>query len=176
MSIEDRLLALEQRLADLEGGTAGTTAQPRDTSAPHHSAAVTSEDPYWALNGLRDRLESEAGAVVWTGTVHTGAGPVAWQMSREAEELLEPEDTESLAASLAALGHPVRIDLALAVVRGTGKLSDLAAELGLASTGQLYHHVKALTAAGWLRPGSRGFVTVPPERVIPLLVILGASR
>lgn len=171
MPYDDRLDALEKRIATLEAAVAGgpEPAAASLSSAPDH-------DAYWALTGLRERLESGAGAVLWTGMVQTGAGPVSWQMSRGVEELLDPEDSEGAAASLAALGHSVRVELALAVVRGTGKLTDLAEELGLASTGQLYHHVKALTAAGWLRPGTRGFVTVPPERVVPLLVILGASR
>lgn len=176
MSIEERLQALEERLAALEAAPPGGHEAARGAAVTHQGTEATHEDAYWALNGLRERLGPGVGAVLWTGTAQTGAGPVSWQMSRAAEELLEPEDTELAAASLAALGHPVRVDLTLAVVRGTGKLTELAAELGLASTGQLYHHIKALTAAGWLRPAARGFVTVPPERVIPLLVILGASR
>lgn len=176
MCIDDRLAALEKRLATLETAVADAHGPVPAAAIPSPSDAPDHDDAYWALTGLRKRLDPGAGAVLWTGMVQTGAGPVSWQMSRAVEELLEPEDSEGAAASLAALGHPVRVELALAVVRGTGKLTDLAEELGLASTGQLYHHVKALTAAGWLRPGTRGFVTVPPERVIPLLVILGASR
>lgn len=174
MTIDGRLRALEERVAALEDGATRPSATER--SGPGGDVAGAPEDPYWALTGLRARLDPGRGAVLWTGMTETGAGPVSWQMSRSTEELLDPEDSELSAASLAALGHPVRIDLALAAVRGTGKLTELAEELGLASTGQLYHHIKALTAAGWLRSGARGYVTVPPERVIPLLVILGASR
>ena len=53
--------------------------------------------------------------------------------------------------------------------------ADLADTPGLGSTGQIYHHLRQLVGAGWLRATTRGRHEVPPERLVPLLVILGAS-
>ena len=55
----------------------------------------------------------------------------------------------------------------------------LPAEALLASddgtSGQIYHHIRTLTAAGWLRSSGRGQVQVPSDRVVPLLVALATA-
>lgn len=160
MSIDERLARLEERVAALE-------------ETPASPGSSTSD--FWVLEGLRPAAEGTEGIVLWAGVVDTAAGPVEWQMGRPAAELVDPEHVEDFAERLAALGHPVRLALVLAVVRGTTKVTDLAEQLESASTGQIYHHIKALTAAGWLRQAARGHVAVPAERVVPLLVAVGVS-
>lgn len=160
MTIEERLAAVERRLEALE-----------DRPAP----AAPAGSELWVLDGLRSRAEGTGGAVIWAGTVQTGSGPVDWQMARMAEELLHADDLGDAADRLAALGHPVRLALLVAVINGTTKVTDLADHLELASTGQIYHHIKALGAAGWLRQASRGHVAVPPERVVPILIAMGVT-
>ncbi|MFD1860667.1 ArsR family transcriptional regulator [Aeromicrobium camelliae] len=160
MSIEERLARLEERVAALE-----------ETPVPSGLSA----GDFWVLEGLRPAAQGNEGVVVWAGVVETGAGPVEWQMGRPVADLIDPGHLDDFAERLAALGHPVRLALVLAVVRGTTKVTDLAEQLELASTGQIYHHIKALTAAGWLRQAARGHVTVPAERVVPLLVAVGVS-
>lgn len=160
MSVEERLSALEERVTALE-----------DRPASRPSTA-----DFWVLEGLRPMAEGTDGVVLWAGIVQTPEGPVEWQLGRGADELLNPEHVEETAEGLAALGHPVRLALVLAVVNGTTKVTDLAESLESASTGQVYHHIKTLTAAGWLRQTARGHVGVPAERVVPLLVAVGVSR
>ena len=84
-------------------------------------------------------------------------------------------DVESAAGRLAALGHPVRLRLLLAVLRGATGPAELAEEPGIGTSGQIYHHIRTLTAAGWLRASGRGQVQVPAERVVPLLVALATT-
>ncbi|RLV55820.1 ArsR family transcriptional regulator [Aeromicrobium phragmitis] len=160
MLMEERIARLEERVAALEEAPA----------APGPSAG-----DFWVLDGLRPAAEGNDGVVVWAGIVETGMGPAEWQMGRPVAELIDPDRVDAFADRLAALGHPVRLSLVLAVLRGTTKVTDLAEQLALASTGQIYHHLKALTAAGWLRQAARGHVTVPAERVVPLLVAVGVS-
>jgi len=62
------------------------------------------------------------------------------------------------------------------VLTGLHTTAELAALDGLGTTGQLYHHLRQLQAAGWLRSTGRGRYDVPPTRVIPLLVILTAAQ
>ncbi len=62
------------------------------------------------------------------------------------------------------------------MLRGSRSAADLQAVEGIESTGQLYHHVRQLVAAGWLRTAARAQYTVPPERVVPLLVIMACAQ
>ena len=63
----------------------------------------------------------------------------------------------------------------LAVLRGATGPAELAEEPGIGTSGQIYHHIRTLTAAGWLRASGRGQVQVPAERVVPLLVALATT-
>jgi hypothetical protein len=157
-----RMNDLERRLAALE------------TSEP--ATRDRAPDRFWVLDGLRPQLDG-SGAVVYGGVVTTPAGPVEWQYGHTADDLLDegPDELQATASRLAALGHPARLAILVAVLRGRDRVSELADVLELGTSGQVYHHVKALTAAGWLRPATRGRVAVPPERVVPLLVALGVT-
>jgi len=129
---------------------------------------------FWVLDGLRAQGDE---GVVFAGDVDTAAGPVAWQYGLPTEALTAPDEGSLDAASgrLAALGHPVRLRLLLAVLRGTTSPAELAEAPGSGTSGQIYHHIRTLTAAGWLRSSGRGQVQVPAERVVPLLVALATT-
>ncbi|TPW70046.1 winged helix-turn-helix transcriptional regulator [Schumannella sp. 10F1B-5-1] len=180
--LERRLAAVEALLAD--GGSRASIGDPATT--PAGSSASASDDRFWILDGVKRRLtgagvdagetpiEAERGAVVFAGAVSTARGPVEWQYGQTAEALLE-RDWEPFAAVLAALGHPVRLELLRAAVDGPLDTHELTERAELGSTGQLYHHLTPLVAQGWLVQSSRGRYVVPPERVVPLLAILTAS-
>ncbi|WP_285024632.1 winged helix-turn-helix domain-containing protein [Plantibacter sp. ME-Dv--P-122b] len=184
----------EARLARLE---AAVFAQPTDddtiTGRPGDvtPAATTGDldDTFWALRGLEQRTaELEHGAVLFTGSVVVGGGPVQWQYARATDDLLalgdDPDAVQpaasgpvaTAASRLAAIGSPVRLQLLLAVAKGTSALADLGELDGIGTTGQVYHHVRVLTAAGWLQPAGRGRVAVPPTRLVPLLVAVAAME
>jgi hypothetical protein len=57
-----------------------------------------------------------------------------------------------------------------------GPAADLAELDEVGTTGQIYHHLRRLTGAGWLHTTARGHHEVPPGRVVPLLVVLSAAR
>jgi hypothetical protein len=170
---------LERRVAALEAA-AGQPAGPGEGDPARPTT-------FWALEGLRPQARG-SGAVVYAGTFRSDAGEVEWQYAHLVDDLLgtaagvaaagdgaDEPDLARVAARLAALGHPARVAILTAVLRGHDRTADLAELLDLGTSGQVYHHVKALTAAGWLRPAARGQVAVPAERVIPLLVAIGAS-
>ncbi|MCX4508639.1 hypothetical protein OG402_17600 [Streptomyces anulatus] len=54
--------------------------------------------------------------------------------------------------------------------------AELAALDEAGTTGQIYHHLRQLTGAGWLHAAGRGRYEIPPVRVVPLLVVLTAAR
>ena len=154
--LEARLRAVELRLG------IGATDRP----------PLPDPEQFWVLDGLRVR---DHDGVVFAGDVHTAAGPVAWQYGVPTDALLDADDVETAAGRLAALGHPVRLRLLLAVLRGATGPAELAEVPGIGTSGQIYHHIRTLTAAGWLRASGRGQVQVPAERVVPLLVALATT-
>ncbi len=142
---------------------------------PQPAAAGAPASVFWALEQLRE-LAPTPGAVLFTGTVDLPTGEhYDWQLGTPVEGLLD-EDWSDLGAALAALGHPMRLRLLREILGGRHATTELAHVEGLGTSGQLYHHLRQLTAAGWLRTGARGQYSVPPERVVPLLVILAAAR
>ena len=164
-SLAQRLARLEDRVYRLEGapvsGRTGTAELDADT--------------FWALEGLKERV-AEPGAVLFAGTVTLPAGQhYEWQQGYPVADLLA-DDWSQAAAALTALAHPVRLLLLREVLHGARTAAELSAHERLGTTGQLYHHLRQLVSAGWLRTTARGQYAVPGERVVPLLVALAATR
>ncbi|HLH65717.1 MAG TPA: helix-turn-helix domain-containing protein [Solirubrobacteraceae bacterium] len=166
-----RLDELERRVETIE---ARLQLRTERSTAPSTGRQLPDSERFWALAGLRERI-GDGSAVLFTGSVSLPGDRVyVWQQGADAGQLLEA-DWEAAADVLAALGHPVRLKLARAVLRGAGTTTELAALAGLGTTGQLYHHLRQLVAAGWLTSAGRGRYEVPAVRVIPLLVVLCAA-
>lgn len=116
----------------------------------------------------------EAGVVRYSGEVHL-RGDVTWTIALDAKAALDLDDGPRLAV-LAALGHPARAGIVRALLTGgpssTTVLQDAA---GLASTGQLYHHLRSLTHCGLVEQDGRGSYRVRPQVIVPALVLLTAA-
>jgi hypothetical protein len=165
-----RLAGLEERVERLEGD------RRRRPAGDDRGAASPIREQFWALEGLKERLADRAGAVLFTGVVSLPGGEhYEWQWGTATADLLDGDWSE-LTAALAALGHPVRLLLLRRVLSGVRSVADLQEHEDLGTSGQLYHHLRQLVGAGWLRATARGQYAVPPERVIPLLVVLSAVR
>ena len=164
MESDERLAALEARVAALEARGETPPAPP-----------ALDPDTFWALEGLHARVPAP-GAVLIVGDVELPGGRVArWQEAATTDDLLHA-DWERVADVLAALGHPVRLQLVRHVLRGVESARELAEIEGMGTSGQVYHHLRQLVAAGWLRNRGARY-EVPPERVVPLLTtILGGRR
>jgi hypothetical protein len=165
MDHDARLAALEAAVADL-------------VAAQSRPAAPAPEGDYWALGGLRERVDGDGG-VVFAGCVRLPTEErIEWQWGRPTGYLFGDEavDWADLAPALAALAHSVRLRLVRRVLEGARTTAELADDETLGTTGQLYHHLRQLTAAGWLRSTGRGRYAVPGERVVPLLTMLVAAQ
>lgn len=73
-------------------------------------------------------------------------------------------DWPGLAPRLAALGHPVRLAILRALTDGAAGTAALQQAAGAATPGQFYHHLRELTAAGWLVAERRGRYALPEGR------------
>ncbi|MFI7291448.1 ArsR/SmtB family transcription factor [Streptomyces anulatus] len=167
-------MELDQRVAELERRL--TALERRDSESPR-----LGDGDFWALDGLKQQLaevgEAAAdGGVLYTGSVRLPTGEsYEWQYGALTEALFDG-DWADAADSFAALGHPVRLRLLREILGGLRTTAELAALDALGTTGQIYHHLRQLTGAGWLHAAGRGRYEVPPVRVVPLLVVLTAAR
>lgn len=160
-SLVERLTELERRVTRLESG--GTPRQVPDT------------ETFWALEALKQRMDAPGG-VLFTGAVDLPTGEhIEWQQGYGTEDLLA-DDWSARAPVFGALAHPVRLLLLREILHGARTTAELSAHERLGTTGQLYHHLRQLASAGWLRATARGQYTIPGERVVPLLVALAATR
>lgn len=166
-----RIGALEDRVARLEAQLTTTEQAPTSDGPP--PAADGPDERFFALRALREHVGPDGG-VVFAGTVGLPGGEhVEWQWGRPTTPLLG-DDWPGAAEALSALAHPVRLLLLREVLQGTHTAVELATHEDLGTSGQLYHHLRQLVAAGWLRQRVRGEYAVPAERVVPLLVIVSA--
>ncbi|MEV0798263.1 ArsR family transcriptional regulator [Kribbella sp. NPDC050281] len=102
----------------------------------------------------------------------TSAGQA--EATRALSELRAWSDWSDVAPTLAALGNSVRLTLLREIVRGRATVSALSQVDGLGTSGQIYHHLRHLTAEGWLHTPTRGTFAIPPHRVTALQAILAA--
>ncbi|MGW5847993.1 ArsR/SmtB family transcription factor [Streptomyces sp. NPDC055254] len=172
MELEERVAELERRLAALEAAGAG--------AGPPAAGTEVVEGDFWALEGWKSRLPglgADQGGVLFTGAVALPTGErYEWQQGAVTEDLLDPgADGGRVADSLAALGHPVRLRLLREILAGRRTAAELTGLDGVGTSGQVYHHLRHLAAAGWLHTTGRGRHEVPGGRVVPLLVLLSAA-
>jgi len=161
------LAEVERRVAALENQSPRAAPPPRgqwwllDRLAGH-----TGEG--WERDGV-------AGAIAFGGRVRTpGSGDVMWQVEQPAHAALDG-NIEAATTVLAALGHPVRLTLLRALLRGATSLADLMELPDMGTTGQLTHHLRELRAAGLVVSARRNHYAVAPDRVVPVLITIAAA-
>ena len=91
-------------------------------------------------------------------------------------EEVRDADPGTIATVLGSLGSPARLTLLTALVDAPRSSPELQEALGESSTGQLYHHLRDLQAAGLIHQPKRGRYEIVAHTVVPLLTILAAAR
>ncbi|PZA08050.1 ArsR family transcriptional regulator [Meiothermus sp. Pnk-1] len=131
-------------------------------------------DKFWALHALAQGDDGE-GRIVYAGVLETPkAGRVAWQKEAVVAELLKADWTQE-APVLRALGHPIRLAILKSLLMGPQTIQELLEIPGLGTSGQLYHHLRELQAAGWAHQERRNCYAIPKDRIVPLLVIIAIA-
>jgi DNA-binding transcriptional ArsR family regulator len=103
-----------------------------------------------------------------------GAGDLVWQLEYAVPDIVEA-DLGAAAAVLAALGHPLRLEILRRLLLGARTLGELQEIEGTGTTGQVHHHLRELRAAGLVVSQRRNDYAIPAERVVPLLVMIASA-
>ena len=117
--------------------------------------------------------DDDAATVVYSGAGPWEDGAVAWRLGRDWDEVLA--GATGTAAVFAALGNGTRLRIVAELLRGPVATGDLAARLDWASSGQLFHHLRELLAAGVVYQPVRGTYAIRRQHVVPLLAVLSAA-
>ena len=165
-----RMGDLERRVALLEGHPGERAPLP-----------IADKDKFWALARLAERTGPEfdqdgvAGSLLYAGRATTpGGGDLIWQAEHPLPGVLA-EGWEDAAAVLAALGNPVRLEIVRRLLLGGETVQELQEIPGLGTSGQLYHHLRDLQAAGLVTQRRRGRYGVAADKVVPALIIIAAA-
>ncbi len=138
-------------------------------------------EPWWLLDRLarntgpgfaRDDVQ---GSVAYGGRVRApGTGELVWQLEHAVPDLVDA-DLGAVAAVLAALGHPLRLEILRRLLLGARTLAELQEIPSTGTSGQLHHHLKELRAAGLVASQRRNHYAIAADRVVPLLIIVAAA-
>jgi hypothetical protein len=133
-----------------------------------------------------DRLEGNKNAPAFPAAVadeshvtYSGTGPwcggeVRWQIIRGWGNVLAETDGRS-AALFSSLSSPSRLRIVGTLMSGQMTTSELARRLDQPSTGQLFHHLKELLAAGVIHQPVRGTYAIRAEHAVPLMAMMCAA-
>ncbi|MGD9572760.1 MAG: ArsR/SmtB family transcription factor [Thermoleophilia bacterium] len=164
-------------LAGVVTALAARVAALEERSAPGRAAGT---DDLALVRSLMDEVlgggggAPEDGALLYAGAGQGPDGVVAWQMNRRWTELAAAEPAP-VAAVLAALGSPQRVQVLQVLLRGPATTSEIGERLGGPSSGGLFHHLKELMAAGLVHQPRRGAYAVRPQHMVPILAVLAAA-
>lgn len=177
-----RIDADDERFARLEAQVAALLARvvALETARPAPPPVAPASPEFDLLARLQSRAgppydeDGVGGAVAYAGAARFAHYRYGWQIERPVPGLLALEEAD-MARVLAALSHPFRLRLVRALLHGPRSRQHLQDGLGQVSTGQFYHHLKELLAAGLVIQRERNAYELGARHVIPLLTIFAAT-
>ena len=152
-STEQRLAALEARVAALERSLSGTSEKPAPLATD----------------------SSTAGNIIFGGDVSFGDSAYQYQWQRPSSFFMERRWDEEI-SRIAAIASPTRADILKRLLAAPATAAELVEEKIVSSTGTAYHHLNELSAAGWIFKVRERSYEIRPARVIPLLTIISAGE
>jgi DNA-binding transcriptional ArsR family regulator len=169
----DRLDELERRIAWLESQIDGAAAPPRTARDAKPLTRV--------LHAWRREAEEKSlpGTLGYLGYFNVEGREDLWTRQHSLAELL-PADWSPAAGVLEALASPQRLALLKALVlHGRRTTNELLEALGGdqegTTSGQLYHHLRALQGARLIMQRRRGEYGLAPGAMVPILTIIAPS-
>lgn len=101
-------------------------------------------------------------------------GAISWSLDEAPLSRAIDLDVERGAAVLAAIGHPQRMQLLVALLHQAMTAQEVVQALDLATTGAAYHHLNVLQKAGLVEQQHRGRFSMVPQETPALVMILSA--
>ncbi|WP_019913155.1 ATP-binding protein [Paenibacillus sp. HW567] len=118
--------------------------------------------------------EIDPSAIFYSGHLYLNGQRVRWEPQERRMQQLLGINSEKAAKVLAALGNKQRLDILRSVLNEPLSGSELVDRLNMGTTGQLYHHLKALLGADLLVQEPGGKYAFPSHRCLPLLLLLAS--
>ena len=172
----DRIASLEQALTQLTERV--TTLEGKLETAP--SVPALSPEDIALAETLRTRaggpyeVEDMRGAVAYGGAIEIGEREYLFEVERPAPGLARLP-MKRIASILGVLASPQRLTLLTALLPGPKSSNELQSALGVASPGQLYHHLKELLAAGIVEQNRRKQYRLAIRHLVPFMTVLAAA-
>lgn len=141
-ALEARVAALEERLG-AAASRSGAVESPQAVQPPTPTPQAPAPDRPWAVNVLQQRTgppfegDASRGSLLYAGPLLApGTGLVAWQMERPVPGVFA-RAWGAAAPVLAALGHPVRLEIVRRLLGGAHSSQELQQipELGSTAAG-----------------------------------------
>lgn len=160
---------LKQQVAELQAAVQRLSAAGPMPAANPVLAEIVNQpaDPGLSAAGT--------GSVFYSGHTRLNGRNLRWEPQERLMEQLLGVNSEKSAKVLAALSNRQRLELLKLVIQEPLTGAELVERLGMGTTGQLYHHLKALTSTDLLVQESGGRFAFPPHRLLPFLLLLSAA-
>lgn len=165
--LEEQVAVLRARLTTLEELVSSHMQEGAAEGAPLVQAAILSPD-----HGSRaPRAGTTEGTLSYAGSIQSGERPYRFRQTLTAQSIFEASP-ELLAPIFAALSSPHRIIILRTLCERPCTAQQLQEALGMASAGQLYHHLKELQAVSLITQRERSAYMIEPTKVIPVCMAL----
>ncbi len=155
-----RLDALESRVARLESQLGAETRREGATGSGDPTPGVAAG--------------TGAATVGYTGSGEWNGAPLAWRMEHS-WDAVRTLAGDSAARVLGALSSTMRLRVVAALLEQPHTTAELVERLEQPSSGQLFHHLRELLAAGIVHQPVRGTYALRRQDVVPLLALLAAA-
>jgi len=163
---------LHRRLDDLESRLAYLESRHDPRVGPGGDASPTDALPTSAVPA--EAPEMGHASVTYTGSGEWNGAPLAWRMEHS-WDAVRTLAGDSAARVLGALSSGLRLRIVAALLERPCTTAELVERLEQPSSGQLFHHLRELLAAGVVHQPVRGTYAVRRQDVVPLLALLAAA-
>jgi DNA-binding transcriptional ArsR family regulator len=171
-TLEQQMAVVQERLKVLEARLAPTPSESpfAKSTSPSDLAPVPPQG-----TDLSSQEGNRQGMLSYRGAAQLARQRYQFQRQHALPVVFDMAP-EPLAQLFAALASPHRIVILRTLWDGPRSSQSLQEAVGMSSTGQLYHHLKELLAAGLLiQRGGRDYDLVPAKRILICLALAVAS-
>lgn len=171
-TLEQQMTIVQERLKALEARLAPTPSESSFAKSmlPSDLAPIPPQG-----SDLPSQEGNRQGMLSYRGVAQMGHQRYQFQRQRALSVTFNAAP-EPLAQLFAALASPHRIVILRTLWDGPRSSQSLQEAVGMSSTGQLYHHLKELLAAGLLiQRGGRDYDLTPGKRILICLALAIAS-